>query len=61
MKPIAAIAINSTPVQGCAGVRRLDVYLGQFDGLGSFAPSLVLTAMPKQNHEDCTPPGGGDA
>ncbi|MFS2032446.1 hypothetical protein ACEN8I_00250 [Polaromonas sp. CT11-55] len=61
MKPIAAIAINSTPVRGCAGVRRLDVYLGQLDGLSSFAPSVVPTAMFKQNYEDCTPPGGGDA
>lgn len=61
MKPIAAIAINRTPVQGCAGVRRLDAYLGLRDGLSSFAPSAVLAAMPKQNHEDCTPPGGGDA
>jgi len=61
MKPTAATAINSTPAQGCAGVRRLDVYLCRGDGLSSFAPSVVLTAMPKQNHEDCTPPGGGDA
>jgi len=61
MKPIAAIARNSTPAWGGAGVRRLDVRLGQCNGLSSFATSVLPTAMSKQNYEDCTPPGGGDA
>jgi hypothetical protein len=60
MKPIAAIARHSTPVWGGAGVRRLDVYLGSC-GLSSYAASVLRTAMSKQNYEDCTPPGGGDA
>jgi len=60
MKPIAAIAINSTPAWGSAGVRRLDVYVGSC-GLSTYAASVLRTAMPQQNHEDCTPPGGGDA
>jgi len=60
MKPIAAIAINSTPDWGGAGVRRLDVYLGSC-GLSSYAASVLRTAMHQLNHEDCTPPGGGDA
>jgi hypothetical protein len=60
MKPTAAIAINSTPAWGGAGVRRLDVYLGSC-GLSSYVPTVLPTAMPEQNHEDCTPPGGGDA
>jgi hypothetical protein len=61
MKPIAAIATNNTPVWGGVAVRCLDVHLGQRCGLSSFAPSILRTAMPKQNHEDSTPPGGGDA
>jgi hypothetical protein len=61
MKPIAAIASNNTAVLASVAVRRLDVYLGQCGGLSSFAPSVLRTAMPKQNHEDCTSPGGGDA
>jgi len=60
MKPIAATAINSTPVWGGAGMRRLGVDLGSC-GLSSYAASVLRAAMPQQNHEDCTPPGGGDA
>lgn len=61
MKPIAAIAINSTPAWGGVGVCRHGVHLGQCSGLSSFATSVLRTAMFNQNYEDCTPPGGGDA
>lgn len=60
MKPIAATARNSTPVWGGVAVRCLDVHQGQCRGLSSFAPSILRTAMPKQNHEDSTQPGEGD-
>ena len=60
MKPIAATARNNTPVWGGVAVRRLDVHLRECRGLSSFAPSILRTAMPKQNHEDSTQPGEGD-
>lgn len=61
MKPIAANARNNPPVWGGAAVRRRDVHLGQCRGLSSFALSILRTAMSKQNHEDSTQPGEGDA
>jgi hypothetical protein len=61
MKPIAATARNSTPSWGGVAVRRLDVHLGQCRGQSSFAPSILRTAMPKQNYEDSTKPGEGHA